>query len=336
MVWLLSLCLFTETSMNNLNDPPRWNIQPDPRGREGAAGDGNQWNYALLVPMLGLAAFRKLKGPVVLMGFYIFQYPREANQSGLCGEILGTNGSKHISSCFLCFIMSGWIWTRESLKEIEKVKAQYDRDVCTIQSDMDARYRDTLTESRRAAATLELELEKERQRAKGYQQALVSHSQHLIQERKQMEQEREALNDQKHKFVKCGAAGTVLHDALEKENSWYLRAAAALKELEGLLVERQNAYCSVIHPRENRLEMERNILLKVVKDPVVADLDLESDLKDIFKRDKHCADLLNMDKRKNGSLMWVYLKYWQLQITMQKHKRAEDAVTEGKMQSLKK
>lgn len=50
--------------MNNLNDPPRWNIEPDPRER--GAGDGNQWNYALLVPMLGLAAFRKLllKGDV--------------------------------------------------------------------------------------------------------------------------------------------------------------------------------------------------------------------------------------------------------------------------------
>lgn len=46
--------------MNNLNDPPRWNIQPDPGGRGAGAGDGNQWNYALLVPMLGLAAFRKL------------------------------------------------------------------------------------------------------------------------------------------------------------------------------------------------------------------------------------------------------------------------------------
>ncbi|KAG7229465.1 hypothetical protein INR49_012864 [Caranx melampygus] len=44
-------------SMNNLNDPPRWNIQPDPRGRGAGASDGNQWNYALLVPMLGLAAF---------------------------------------------------------------------------------------------------------------------------------------------------------------------------------------------------------------------------------------------------------------------------------------
>lgn len=52
--------------MNNLNDPPRWNIEPDPRERGAGAGDGNQWNYALLVPMLGLAAFRKLllKGDV--------------------------------------------------------------------------------------------------------------------------------------------------------------------------------------------------------------------------------------------------------------------------------
>lgn len=53
------VCLFTAASMNNLNNPPRWNIQQDPRGREAGAGDGNPWNYALLVPMLGLAAFRK-------------------------------------------------------------------------------------------------------------------------------------------------------------------------------------------------------------------------------------------------------------------------------------
>lgn len=57
----LALTYVTAASMNNLNDPPRWNIQPDPRGRGAGAGDGNQWNYALLVPMLGLAAFRKLR-----------------------------------------------------------------------------------------------------------------------------------------------------------------------------------------------------------------------------------------------------------------------------------
>lgn len=78
--------------------------------------------------------------------------------------------------------------------------------------------------------------------------------------------------------------------------------------------------------------MEKNMLLKVVKNPVAAELGLESDLQDIFKRDKHCADLMNMDKRKNGSLMWVYLKYWQLQITLQKHKRAEEAIFDGRIQ----
>uniref|UniRef100_A0A3P8TLF9 Coiled-coil domain containing 127a n=1 Tax=Amphiprion percula TaxID=161767 RepID=A0A3P8TLF9_AMPPE len=273
--------------MNNLNDPPRWNIQPDPRGRGAGAGDGNQWNYALLVPMLGLAAFR-------------------------------------------------WIWTRESQREIQKVKAQYDKEVSTIQIEMEARYRETLTERRRAAALLELELEKERQRVKGYKQAMVSQSQQLMEERKQLQKERETLEEDKQMFMKSGAAGAVLHQALERENDWYRRATATLKELEGQLVERQNAYCSLIQPRDQRLEMEKNMLLKVVKEPIGAELDLESDLKDIFKRDKHCADLLNVDKRKNGSLMWVYLKYWQLQITIQKHKRAEDAVLGGKIQSGRK
>lgn len=59
--------------MNNLNDPPRWNIQPDPRGRGAGAGDGNQWNYALLVPMLGLAAFRKLHKETDDLILYLFK-----------------------------------------------------------------------------------------------------------------------------------------------------------------------------------------------------------------------------------------------------------------------
>lgn len=269
--------------MNNLNDPPRWNIQPDPRGRGAGAGDGNQWNYALLVPMLGLAAFR-------------------------------------------------WIWTKESQREIQKVKSQYDKEVSTIKNEMEAKYQETLSERRKAAAFLELELEKERQRVKGYKQALVSQSQNLMEERKQLHQEREALEDEKQKLAKSGAAGALLHQALERENDWYNRATATLRELEAQLVERQNAYCSLIQPRDQRLEMEKNMLLKAVKEPISAELDLESDLKDIFKRDKHCADLLNIDKRKNGSLMWVYLKYWQLQVTVQKHKRAEEAILGGKLQ----
>lgn len=140
------------------------------------------------------------------------------------------------------------------------------------------------------------------------------------------------MEEEEQRLVKSGAAGAVLHRALERENDWYHRATATLKEIEGLLVERQDAYCSLIQPRDQRLEMEKNMLLKVVKDPIGAELSLESDLKDIFRRDKHCADLLNMDKRKNGSLMWVYLRFWQLQVTVQKHKKAEEAVLGGKVQ----
>ncbi|XP_054637487.1 coiled-coil domain-containing protein 127a [Dunckerocampus dactyliophorus] len=266
--------------MNNLNDPPRWNIQPDQREGGEGGGDGNQWNYALLVPMLGLAAFR-------------------------------------------------WIWTRESQREIDKVKSQYDKDVSIVKSEMEARYQETLTERRRAAASLELELEKERQRVQGYRQAMISQSQQLVEERKRLQQERERLEEEKQRLIKSGAAGTVLHQALEQQDDWSQRANAALRELEAQLVERQNAYCSLIQPRDKRLDMEKNMLLKAVKEPIVDELDLEADLKDIFKRDKHCADLLNMDKRKNGSLMWVYLKYWQLQVTIQKHKRAEQAILGG-------
>lgn len=47
---------FRYNFMNNLNDPPNWNIRPNYRDD---GGDGSKWNYALLVPMLGLAAFRK-------------------------------------------------------------------------------------------------------------------------------------------------------------------------------------------------------------------------------------------------------------------------------------
>lgn len=51
-------CFADSISMNNLNDPPGWNIRPGPH--EGP--DGGKWNYALLVPMLGLAAFREYLG----------------------------------------------------------------------------------------------------------------------------------------------------------------------------------------------------------------------------------------------------------------------------------
>lgn len=60
-----------------------------------------------------------------------------------------------------------------------------------VTSNLEMKYRDTLTENRRAAAILELELEKERQRVQGYRQALISQSQQVMEERKQLQLERE-------------------------------------------------------------------------------------------------------------------------------------------------
>lgn len=52
---------------------------------------------------------------------------------------------------------------------------------------MEASYRETLTERCKAVATLQLELEKERQRVKGYQKAMVSHNQQLMEKHKKLQ-----------------------------------------------------------------------------------------------------------------------------------------------------
>lgn len=142
-------------------------------------------------------------------------------------------------------------------------------------------------------AKLELELEKERQRVEGYKKALVSQSQKLIEERKQLQQEREKETQQ--------------------------RATATLKELEDQLMQRQDAYCSPFLPRTIRLEIEKKLLLKATREPIEGVPDLEADLKNIFENDKHCAKKGNVDQKKNGNLMWVYLRYWQEQVNAQKH-----------------
>ncbi|KAG9355755.1 hypothetical protein JZ751_000593 [Albula glossodonta] len=259
--------------MNNLNDPPVWNIRPDQRGD----GDGNKWNYALLVPMLGLAAFR-------------------------------------------------WIWSRESQKQIQEVKSRYDKDMKAISKDLEMKYRETLTENRRTVAHLELELEKERQRVQGYRQALASQSQQLLEERQKLQRERKTMEKEKEQLLQSGSIGALLQGALEKESEWQRKAMSILREFQEELVERQNAFCSILIPREHRLEIEKNLLVRAAKEPLAAELSMEADLKDIFKKDRHCADLLNTDKRRNGSLMWLYLRYWEQQVNLQKHKRAEAAL----------
>ncbi|XP_077051236.1 coiled-coil domain-containing protein 127b [Siphateles boraxobius] len=260
--------------MNNLNDPQDWNIRPE---RQGDGGDSSKWNYAFLVPMLGLAAFR-------------------------------------------------WIWSKESQKEIEEAKVKFEKNVKTIQKDLDVKYRQTLSENRRETVQLEFDLEKEKQRAHGYRQALASQSQQFEEERRGMRLEREALENERSRLRYGGPGGALFHEALQKEKEREMRSSLALKEVEYRLVERQRAFCSMLVPRVRRLEMEKDLLVRTAKEPILAHLEMEDGLRDIFKNDRSCAEYLNTDERKNGSLMWLYLRYWQLQVTLQTHQRAEASI----------
>lgn len=211
------------------------------------------------------------------------------------------------------------------------MKTRHDQDVASLTRELELKYRDNLRESQRSAAQLELALEKERNRVQGYRKALASQSQQLLEERRQLETQRQALEQEKARQLESGIAAELLRQALTREEERSRRAHAALRDLEEQLVERQGAYCSLLLPREQRYEMEKSLLLQAARQPELRELEgLEDDLRDIFKNDRHCADMLNrkIDKRKNGSLMWLYLRYWQLQVTLQKHQRAEGALRE--------
>nr|XP_020030373.1 coiled-coil domain-containing protein 127 [Castor canadensis] len=258
--------------MNNLNDPPNWNIQPNSRAD---GGDGNRWNYALLVPMLGLAAFR-------------------------------------------------WIWSRESQKEIEKEREAHHQKTAAFQQDLEAKYHAVISEHRRAVAQLSLELEKEQNRTTSYREALISQGRKLVEEKKLLEQEWAQVMQEKSQQP---LRSTYLN-CLKEEEDWQRRARLVLKEVGEALMERQNIYCSPVLPRSTRLELEKNLLVRASVDPVAADLEVASGLTDIFKHDKHCGDVWNTNKRQNGKLMWLYLKYWELVVELKKFKRVEKVILE--------
>ncbi|KAM4875867.1 coiled-coil domain-containing protein 127 isoform 2-T2 [Thomomys bottae] len=259
--------------MNNLNDPPNWNIRPNSRADE---GDGSRWNYALLVPMLGLAAFR-------------------------------------------------WIWSRESQKEIEKEREAYHQKTAAFQQDLEARYHAVISEHRRAVAQLSLELEKEQNRTTSYREALISQGRKLVEERKLLEQERAQIKQEKSQLQPLRS---VYLSCLEDEQDWQRKAQLMLKEIGEALVERQSIYCSPILPRSIRLQLEKNLLARASMDPVATNLEMEAGLTDIFKHDKHCGDVWNTNKRQNGKLMWLYLKYWELVVELKKFKRVEQVILE--------
>ncbi|XP_078072662.1 coiled-coil domain-containing protein 127-like [Mustelus asterias] len=259
--------------MNNLNEPV-WNICP---GRRDGGGDGSKWNYALLVPMLGLAAFR-------------------------------------------------WIWSRESQKEIEQVRAACKSTIDTMEKDLKLKYEDTIIQNRRLLAHCELEQEKLKNKVQSYREALSSQSRQLVEERRQLEQERLNLEQKKHSLQYSGVAGALYQDMVVREGVWESQARSLIKEFEKSLVNRQSLFCSYFRPRQERLELERKMLSQAATDPVARELDIEVGLNNIFKHETHCATVHNMDKRQNGRLMWIYLAYWELQAELQKFKKVEAAL----------
>lgn len=90
-------------------------------------------------------------------------------------------------------------------------------------------------------------------------------------------------------------------------------------------MKRQEIFCSHLVHYSWRVDIEKD-LLSYAKQPLLADLKMEHGLRDIFENDRSCAEYLNTDPRRNGCLMWLYLRYWLLQVTLQSHQRAEAAI----------
>ena len=144
--------------------------------------------------------------------------------------------------------VSGWIWSRESRKEIEKEREAYRQRTAAFQRDLEARYHATIAESRRAVAHLSLELEKEQNRTTSYREALISQGRKLVEEKKLLEQERAQVLQERRQplrsaYLRC----------LGQEEDWQRRARLLLSEFEAALTERQSIYCSLVLPRRRRL-----------------------------------------------------------------------------------
>ncbi|XP_027625651.1 coiled-coil domain-containing protein 127-like [Tupaia chinensis] len=182
-----------------------------------------------------------------------------------------------------------------------------------------------ISENRRAVAQLSLELEKEQNRTTSYREALISQGRKLVEEKKLLEQERAQVMQEKRQMQSLRG---VYMSYLEKEEDWQRRARLLLKEFEAALTERRNIYCSLILPRNKRLEREKNLLVRASVDPVAADLEMVAGLTDIFKHDTYCSDVWNTNKRQNGRLMCLYLRYWELIVELKKFKRVEKAILE--------
>uniref|UniRef100_A0A674EVA4 Uncharacterized protein n=1 Tax=Salmo trutta TaxID=8032 RepID=A0A674EVA4_SALTR len=144
-------------------------------------------------------------------------------------------------------------------------RGRSDKCFQAIRDDIELKYKETLRENQRET----VHLEKEKNRVQGYRQAIASQSQQLMEECRRLSQEQESLTGEKSRLLQTGGARALFH--MVKEG----------------LVKSQEAGNG-----DGRAGRER----------ALAQLDIEAGFKDIFKNDLHCAQSLNMDKRKNDSL----------------------------------
>lgn len=219
-----------------------------------------------------------------------------------------------------------YIWKRDSQQQIDGVKAECKMQMEAAHKDLKVKYSDTMAQYRRSIAHLELEQEKHQRREQSYREAFLAESRQLIEKHEQLNQERARIEEEKAIIQQSGTAGALYRNLVQREEAWQRQANAYIKFVEKSLVDRQNFFCSHLVAKHNRLDLERNMLVRAATDSIAKEVGIEAGLQDIFKHDKHCANPLNTDKRKNGRLMWLYISYWELQAELQKFRRAEEAM----------
>uniref|UniRef100_A0A8C7LYI7 Uncharacterized protein n=1 Tax=Oncorhynchus kisutch TaxID=8019 RepID=A0A8C7LYI7_ONCKI len=182
-------------------------------------------------------------------------------------------------------------------------RGRSDKCFQAIRDDIELKYKETLRENRQKA----VHLEKEKDRVQGYRQAIASQSQQLMEECRRLSQEQESLTGEKSQRY-----GPLPHGSGEGERV-ALRGCGCSEGGEGGSGEETGGLLQ--HPGVLG-EEAGNGDGRAGREQALAQLDMEAGFKDIFKNDLHCA------------------QYWQLQVTLQKHRRAEATLLETQSSNL--
>uniref|UniRef100_A0A8C4QEX3 Coiled-coil domain containing 127a n=1 Tax=Eptatretus burgeri TaxID=7764 RepID=A0A8C4QEX3_EPTBU len=269
------LYFYLRPTMNNLNNPRQLNIIQD-----GDAGAGGRWNYALLVPMLSLAAFR-------------------------------------------------WVWSRECQREVEETKKEIQKEVEDNKHSLNTKYQHLLSECSATVAHLELQQEKMVQELRMTRANEQKHTEErclVAEERASLCREREVLEALRRRE----AVPLILEEEAALE-----QARDTLNWLRGALMKRQEMYCSLRLHRHVRRTHERVVIERAKSEShgPLASLHLDNGIDDIFQHDTYCAKIKNVDPTQNGSLMWLYLKHWELQLEVQKLQKVNTRLNSGEASS---